>query len=437
MRKPLKTKDFAGRFGLAVSLVIVLTAIACSTYTHDAVQTNAPAPAVLKGASLTTAPPINSQGPASMTTPTTEALAITAANQGYDGRFLGYIEGIGPSPSGNYTPPTGQLIPPSLYANPELTVNSSISSAPTPVITSGAGETGGVFIGGVTGTTAAVTATPTTAALTAAGTTSSVVSAAPIFATAATVATPTNTANILAPGQFAAGPGSTSTTSAIVSSGPLPVTQGTVLANGNTGTLTPTISSAALPSPTVASNPPVTLATTNRTSTTAKTSSTTAPLTASAVASARGNIAPIVSTSNLTTITNLNGGLRVTTANASTSSSATTSGGGNIAPINFGAITASGMTSSSTIDNSTTTAPVTVAPITNESTPRRRAVQASSSGTTEPATQPAIGRLRAVRAPSNVPPHQHAVRVTSAADGTVVITNRDQQLSRDQQNPQQ
>src|SRR5438477_9235549 len=183
MRKPLNTKGLVGRYGLAVSLVIVFTAIACSTYTHDAIQTNSPAPEVLRGASLTTAPPINSQGPASMTTPSTEALAITAANQGYNGRFLGYIEGAGPSPSGNYTAPTGLLIPPSLYANPELTVNSSISSAPTPVITSGAGEGGGVFVGGVTGTTAAVTATPaTSAALTAAATTSGVVSAAPIFA---------------------------------------------------------------------------------------------------------------------------------------------------------------------------------------------------------------------------------------------------------------
>src|SRR5229473_6130279 len=106
MRKPLNAKDLIGRYGLAVSLLIVLSAIACSTYTHDAVQTNAPAPAVLRGASLTTAPRVNSSGPASMTTPSTEALAIAAANQGYNGRFLGYIEGVGPSPSGNYTPPT-------------------------------------------------------------------------------------------------------------------------------------------------------------------------------------------------------------------------------------------------------------------------------------------------------------------------------------------
>jgi hypothetical protein len=430
-------RDLVGRYGLAVSLVIVFFAIACSTYTHDAVQTNQPAPAVLRGASLTTAPPVNTSGPASMTTPTTEALAITAANQGYEGRVLGYIEGIGSSPSGNYTPPTGQLIPPSLYANPEVTVNSSISSPATSVITSGAGE--GVFVGGVT---AAATATPTAAALTAAATTSGTVAAAPVFTTAATVATPTNTANILTPGQFAAGPGVTTPTT-IVSSGPLPVTQGTVLANGNTGTLTPTISSGAVPSPLVASNPPVTLATTNQSSTTTTRATTVAPLTASAVASARGNIAPILGSNAtaadlntraaavnapITTVTNRNGGLRVTTGSASSS------GGGNIAPINFGA---SGMTSSSTIENSTTTAPVTVAPITNESAPRRRAVQAPSTGTTEPAMQASLGRLRAVRAPSSVPSRQRPVRVTNAPDGTVVITNDSKPLSRDQQNPQQ
>jgi hypothetical protein len=502
MRKPLSMKDLAGRYGLAVSLVILLTAIACSTYTHDAVQTNAPAPAVLRGASLTTAPPVNSQGPASMTTPSTEALAIMAANQGYNGKFLGYIEGSGPTPSSNYTAPVGRLIAPSVYANP-----ASTSSAPIPVII-GVEDAGIIFGGGATGTPVAVngasattaatttgvaTTAATTAALTAAANlaaTAGTVTAAPTFTTAATVATPTNTANVLTPGQFAAGPGAASTPAPIVNSGPLPVAPGTVLANGNTGTLTPTISSAALVSPTVASNPPVTLANANQPTTTM----TVAPMTAPAVASARGAIAPIVvssgtasgvvdlnaraaaanapitSTSNLTTITNLNGGLRVTAGSASTSSSATTSGGGNIAPINFSALTASGMTSSSTIGNSTMTAPVTVAPIMNESTARRRAVQAPASGTTEPVMQPAtnatarrravqapssgttepvmqsgLGRLRAVRAPSNVPPRQHAIRVTTAPDGTAVITNNDgatfsqrvQQSNRDQQNPQQ
>ena len=105
-----------------------LSTVACSTTQRDAVQVNSPAPAVMRGASLTNVPPVNSAGPASMTVPSTEALAITAGAANRNGTFLGYIEGVGPSPSGNVTPPTGQVIPPSLYANPEITVNSSISS---------------------------------------------------------------------------------------------------------------------------------------------------------------------------------------------------------------------------------------------------------------------------------------------------------------------
>src|SRR3954452_10812938 len=135
-------------FGLKELITAAAIAAAgCSTNTTDAVQVNSPAPAVLRGAALTVAPPVNSAGPASMTTPSTEALAITAARANVNGRVLGYIEGAGSSPSGNFTPATGQVIPPALYANPQLTVNSSISSGPNPIVTSGAGEGGGLFIG--------------------------------------------------------------------------------------------------------------------------------------------------------------------------------------------------------------------------------------------------------------------------------------------------
>src|SRR5438105_980576 len=105
MRKLLEMKDFIGRYGLAASLVASMAAVGCTTNTHDAIQTNSPAPAVMRGASLTNTQP-NSAGPASMTTPSSDAMAIVAANAGYNGRVLGYIEGAGPSPSGNYTPPT-------------------------------------------------------------------------------------------------------------------------------------------------------------------------------------------------------------------------------------------------------------------------------------------------------------------------------------------
>src|SRR6266404_5446964 len=60
-----------------------------------------------------------------------EAAAIVAAHQRE--RFLGYINPAGPQPTPpGQMPATGQLIPPSMYANPEATVNASISSEPTP-----------------------------------------------------------------------------------------------------------------------------------------------------------------------------------------------------------------------------------------------------------------------------------------------------------------
>src|SRR5205809_4434309 len=204
-------------FGLKELIAEVASAAAgCSTNTHDAVQTNAPAPTVMRGATLTNAPAVNSAGPASMTTPGTEALAIAAANANSGGRFLGYIEGVGPSPSGNVSPVTGQVLEPALRVpNPPMTVNASISSGPNSVITTGvdAGGASGAIVAapattsGVTaGVTAAATVAPITNAsssLTASAATNNGVSAAPIFVTPATTATPTNAANTLTAGQFA------------------------------------------------------------------------------------------------------------------------------------------------------------------------------------------------------------------------------------------
>jgi hypothetical protein len=448
MRKLLEMKDFIGRHGLAASLVASFAVVACSTNTHDAIQTNSPAPAVMRGASLTNTRPVNSAGPASMTTPSTEALAIAAENAGYNGRVLGYIEGAGPSPSGNYTPPTGQVIPPSLTANPQITVNSSISSAATPIITSGAGDT--VVFSTAGGTTAAAV----TAALT--NTSANATAAAPVITTASTVATPTNTANILSAGQFAAGPDMVGTVAStpIVSSGPLPVASGNVLANRNGGALTPTVSSAAVASPTVASNPPVTLA---RTTTASRTTAVTAtPSPGISVGTGSGNITinsnALSNASNGaitgTTVTNTNGSLRVTAG------SQTSNARGTIAPINTtSALGANGMTSSSTITTNSNGEIVTASEA-DQLLARRRAVETPANGVTAPVTQPATGvaRQRAVRTPANgitapvsvTPSRQRAVRVSTAPDGSPVVTNtesptftqRVKQLQRDQSNPQ-
>lgn len=172
-----------------------------------------------------------------------EAIAVLA---GHQGRFLGYSNPGPASASYDADIVTGQVIPPALTANPEQTVNSSISSGPNSVITSGGGggDVGGAaVIGGLTSeVTAGVTAT--TAASTAISAPLS--AAAPIFGTPSTIATPTNVA----------------TTAAV---------------NQNTGFLTPTVTSGATPSPTLAANPPV--ASVGTTSTTASAVTTPATVT--------------------------------------------------------------------------------------------------------------------------------------------------------------
>src|SRR4051794_24773161 len=88
-----------------------------------------------------------------------ESAAIMAAHQRE--RFLGTINPTDSQPNPNQpAQPTGQLIPPSAYANPQATVNASISSDPIPVVTSGAGGGGAIFLGSATtGATAATTGT--------------------------------------------------------------------------------------------------------------------------------------------------------------------------------------------------------------------------------------------------------------------------------------
>lgn len=115
-----------------------------------------------------------------------ESAAIMAAHQRE--HFLGYINPVGQQQTPpDQIPPSGQVIPPSAYANPESTVNASISSEPNPVITSGTGGDG-VFLAAP-----ATTATPTTAAATIAGTTN-VSTLTPTLAAAVTP-TPTQAAN--------------------------------------------------------------------------------------------------------------------------------------------------------------------------------------------------------------------------------------------------
>ena len=127
--------------------------------------------------------PMISSGPASMTSAAVDNFALVAQQQGFRGRI------IGPSLPGqadisSSMQPTGQFQNPALVANPEITVNRSISSEPTPayINDTGAGLTI-VSGGGTTGTTGAITSAATVAgtgtSATAPMTTASAASASP------------------------------------------------------------------------------------------------------------------------------------------------------------------------------------------------------------------------------------------------------------------
>lgn len=202
----------------------------------------------------------------------TDAIAIAAANQSYRGRYLGTVDPGGvPSyvanpQTANYE--TGQFINPAQFANPEITVNRSISSEPTEVVM-GDGGAGTVASGVVatpgaltTPTTAATTVSPTTAALTAARST--------------TAATTTTNTTAVAP----------------------------VINNGG-GLLTPTMTSARVASPNAAANAvanPVRSSVT--TATTANTARTTSALT-TANGGATGSLVIGRATNGTVTITNI------------------------------------------------------------------------------------------------------------------------------------
>lgn len=204
----------------------------------------------------------------------TDVIAIAAANQSFRGRYLGPADPGGlPSyvvnpEAANYQ--TGQFINPSDTANPQITVNSSISSPPTPVITSGGG---GAIVSGGIATTAAV-----------GGTTSAITSG---LTTAAATVTPTVAANTVA---------TNATTSAAVNS-PAPVI------NNGGGLLTPAMSSGATISPTRAANPVIANVRTSGTTTT--TANSTVRTSALTTAASSGNLVIGRSSNGTITITNV------------------------------------------------------------------------------------------------------------------------------------
>jgi hypothetical protein len=85
-----------------------------------------------------------------------DAIATLKADEAFKGKYLGEAapnDGMTNTPA-SLQEVTGQFIPPSAYANPQVTVNSSISSAPTPAIVSGEGVGVDVTIAAPAATTA-------------------------------------------------------------------------------------------------------------------------------------------------------------------------------------------------------------------------------------------------------------------------------------------
>jgi len=256
-----------------------------------------------------------------------DALATLAADQGFRGRVLGYLPTTEP-PSGARVAgtdvPTGQFINPSAYANPQSTVNSSISSSPTPVIAGSLGATG-VAVVGTTAVGAATNVpmtsslTNTTSGVTNTSATASAVTVPSVSATQSTtsaaarvpnsLATPTNTAIPVTVGQFAAGPGvSTTVVPSTVNPGSVTIT------NIPNGSLTPTVSSGAMTTPLLAANAPIASVGSSKTSAATTTSSRT---------SASVTSAPV--SKQLVILRDANGGVTITnigtsaiTANAKT-----------------------------------------------------------------------------------------------------------------------
>jgi hypothetical protein len=176
---------------LAVSLAASLAAFGCTTNLNPGngaparsgpeIRTT-PTSGISTGSETATPPPMTSSYTRAEVMPRVtprlirrspaEAAAIMAGRQALRGRYLGQAN-PGPGNRPYASDYAGGFVPPALLTNPQLTINSSISSPSTSAINSGAG---GVGVGTDTGVlvTAGVT-TGTTAAATLAGTTTGAV----------------------------------------------------------------------------------------------------------------------------------------------------------------------------------------------------------------------------------------------------------------------
>jgi hypothetical protein len=140
-------------------------------------------------------------------------------------RLLGpSAPGAAPPPSASAAQVTGQFVNPALITNPQLTINSSISSSPVPAIISGAGggADAGALLGGVVdagGFMAGVVGS----GLVVGG--NVVTPSAPIFNPSSVPVTPTSAGLPVPAGAFATGLGVTP--GVVAGTAPLPVADGT------------------------------------------------------------------------------------------------------------------------------------------------------------------------------------------------------------------
>lgn len=218
MGKNLKEKDLARgratRSLLAVSLAASLAAFGCTTNQNLGNGTplrnggelrSAPTSGVTSGQERATPPPMTSSYTGAdalpRITPRTlsradRAAAVLAGNQPTRGRYLGVVN---PGPAGRpYVSDSNvQFANPALAVNPQVTLNSSISSGPVAGINTGVGST--VLTNGTTVTTGAASASAVTA------TTATASTPAAAAVSGATLApTPASTATTLPAGAFAA-----------------------------------------------------------------------------------------------------------------------------------------------------------------------------------------------------------------------------------------
>jgi hypothetical protein len=236
MSKMLNTRNLSERRAprtlLAVSLSFALAALGCTTDRNlgngDPVTTpglrTSPTGSSPGSETPPTVPPSMTSSFTEVSAPagqrplrrlTAEQAAMIMADQ------QPRVKVLGPASPGNGNPgfyslahPSGQLENPALRTNPQVTVNSSISSRPTPVILSGAGGSGtvsAVAAGGTAFTANGMVAGTTAASGLSAG--GNVNEATATFTPQTNVTlTPTNAGVPIGAGRFAASPGALSPT---------------------------------------------------------------------------------------------------------------------------------------------------------------------------------------------------------------------------------